>query len=164
MDSCLLDVLHYRADVDVVSVAERVDVDLDGVLEEAVDEHATEHRHLPDFLVRVTDAHRTSSEHVRRADEDGVPDVVCNPNRVFARLRHPPRRRAQVVRAEQAGEALAVLGKVDCVVWRAEDRVAGRLDPRASFSGVPPPNWMTTPAGRSRSQTASTASASRGSK
>ena len=32
------------------------------------------------------------------------------------------------MRAEQAGEALAVLGKVDCVVRRAEDRVAGRLD------------------------------------
>ncbi|HLY94202.1 MAG TPA: hypothetical protein VKP14_05105 [Gaiellaceae bacterium] len=35
---------------------------------------------------------------------------------------------------------------------------------RASFSGVCPPNWMTTPSGRSRSQIASTDSASSGSK
>ncbi|HWH06755.1 MAG TPA: hypothetical protein VNT23_10035 [Gaiellaceae bacterium] len=35
---------------------------------------------------------------------------------------------------------------------------------RASFSGVWPPNWITTPSGRSRSQTASTSSARSGSK
>ena len=39
MDAGLLDVLHDGADVDVLAVAERVDVDLDRVLEEAVDEH-----------------------------------------------------------------------------------------------------------------------------
>jgi hypothetical protein len=35
---------------------------------------------------------------------------------------------------------------------------------RASLSGVCPPNWITTPSGRSRSQTASTLAASSGSK
>ena len=38
MHAGLLDVLHDRADVDRLAVAERVDVDLDRVLEEAVDE------------------------------------------------------------------------------------------------------------------------------
>ena len=40
VDAGLLDVLHHRGDVGVVAVAERVDVELDRVLEEAVDEHA----------------------------------------------------------------------------------------------------------------------------
>ena len=46
VDAGLLDVLHDGGDVRVDPVAERVDVDLDRVLEEAVDEHAAEHRHL----------------------------------------------------------------------------------------------------------------------
>ena len=39
VDAGLLDVLHHGADVDGDAVAERVDVDLDRALEEAVDEH-----------------------------------------------------------------------------------------------------------------------------
>ena len=39
VDAGLLDVLHDPADVDLGAVAQRVDVDLDRVLEEAVDEH-----------------------------------------------------------------------------------------------------------------------------
>ena len=39
VDPGLLDVLHHRADVHVDAVAEGVDVDLDRVLEEAIDEH-----------------------------------------------------------------------------------------------------------------------------
>ena len=37
MDAGLLDVLHDRRDVGVDAVAERVDVDLDRVLDEAID-------------------------------------------------------------------------------------------------------------------------------
>ena len=40
MDARLLDVLHHRGDVAERPVGERVDVELDRVLEEAVDEHA----------------------------------------------------------------------------------------------------------------------------
>ena len=39
VDAGLLDVLHDAADVDVGSVAERVDVDLDRVFEEPVDQY-----------------------------------------------------------------------------------------------------------------------------
>ena len=39
MDAGLLDVLHHAADVHLGAVAQRVDVDLDGVLEEPVDQH-----------------------------------------------------------------------------------------------------------------------------
>ena len=38
MDAGLLDVLHHGGDVGVLAVADGVDVDLDRVLEEAVDE------------------------------------------------------------------------------------------------------------------------------
>jgi len=65
---------------------------------------------------------------------------------------------------EQRPEALAVLGQVDGVEGGAEDPEAGALIARASLSGVCPPNWITTPSGCSRSQTASTAAASSGSK
>jgi hypothetical protein len=39
MDARLLDVLHHGAEEDVGPVAEGIDVDLDRVLDEAVDEH-----------------------------------------------------------------------------------------------------------------------------
>ncbi len=39
MDAGLLDVLHDAADVDLGAVAQGVDVDLDRILEEAVDQH-----------------------------------------------------------------------------------------------------------------------------
>ena len=39
VDAGLLDVLHDAAEVELGAVVERVDVDLDGVLEEAVDQH-----------------------------------------------------------------------------------------------------------------------------
>ena len=62
----LLDVLHDRADVGVVAVAERIDVDLDGVLEEAVDERRAldAGESDPHLLGVVADAHRTPAEHV----------------------------------------------------------------------------------------------------
>ena len=40
VDAGLLDVLHHGGDVGVLAVGERVDVDLDRVLEEAVDEQS----------------------------------------------------------------------------------------------------------------------------
>ncbi len=39
VDAGLLDVLHHAAEVDLGAVAERIDVDLDGVVQEPVDQH-----------------------------------------------------------------------------------------------------------------------------
>jgi hypothetical protein len=39
VDAGLLDVLHHAAEVEVLAVVERVHVDLDRVVEEAVDQH-----------------------------------------------------------------------------------------------------------------------------
>ena len=55
MDARLLDVLHDGGDVGLLAVAERVDVDLDRVLEEAVDERparATPAKRLDDLVGR----------------------------------------------------------------------------------------------------------------
>ena len=101
MHAGLLDVLHHAADDHLAgAVAQRVDVDLDRVFEEAVDQRgplgrepalAAEragvrelaHR-APQVGVVVHDLHRAAAEHVRRADEHRVADVVPRPR--------PPRR------------------------------------------------------------------------
>ena len=49
MDSRLLDMLEHAADGDVAPVADRVDVDLDGVAQIAVDQH----RRRPDTATAV---------------------------------------------------------------------------------------------------------------
>ena len=47
MDTGLLDALHHRADADGDAVAERVDVDLERALEEAVDEDEAGYKLAP---------------------------------------------------------------------------------------------------------------------
>ena len=76
----------------------------------------------------------------------------------------PPVRAAHAELVEQPAEALAILSEVDSVEGRAEDAEPAASIARASFSGVWPPNWITTPSGCSRSHTASTDGASSGSK
>ena len=66
MDACFLDVLHHGRDPGVLAVAQGVDVDLDGVLDEAVDEDRPRHgaHRLAQLGVVVADAHGTAAEHV----------------------------------------------------------------------------------------------------
>src|SRR5207245_1941117 len=73
----LLDVLHDPTDDHPLAVGDRIDVDLDRVLEELVDEYRVLRRHahrlghvLAKVLIVVDDAHRASTEHVRGANED----------------------------------------------------------------------------------------------
>ena len=68
MDAGLLDVLHDRGDVRLGPVAERVDVDLDRVLEEPVDEDAPVHRHE---LHLVVACNRCASSGRRGRTTDG---------------------------------------------------------------------------------------------
>ena len=78
MHAGLLHVLHDGGDVDVLAVAERVDVELDRVLDEAVEEDAALHgRHRGvELVVVVADAHRPAAEHVGRANEHRVADLL----------------------------------------------------------------------------------------
>ena len=168
MDAGLLDVLHDGGDVGVLAVAERVDVDLDRVLEEAVDEDRAAQifvERVDDLSPPVADAHRAAAEDVRGPHEHRVADPVRDLGRLAPRLGDPPLRAADPEPVEHLAEALAVLGEVD----RASTASRGSGSPassiaRASLSGVWPPNWMTTPSGCSRSQTASTSSTPSGSK
>jgi hypothetical protein len=83
VDAGLLDVLHHAGQVEVGAVVERVDVDLDGVLEEAVDQHR---RLRPDVgragdvvdqhVVAVDDLHAAAAEHVRGAHQHRVADPL----------------------------------------------------------------------------------------
>ena len=86
MDAGLLDVLHDAADVELGAVVERVDVDLDRVVEEPVDEQRMARAH--DALALdalevvgerrrvVDDLHAAAAEHVARAHEHRVADAL----------------------------------------------------------------------------------------
>jgi hypothetical protein len=91
----LLDVLHHPAEVELGAVEERVDVDLDGVVEEPVDQHRVLRRHrggdggepLAQLLVVEDDRIPAATEHVRRPDQDGVADRVGHRARLVVRRR-----------------------------------------------------------------------------
>ncbi len=79
MDAGLLDVLHDAAQVELGAVVEGVHVDLDGLVEELVDQHrvaALLGRHVGgERLLVVHDGHAGPAEHVGGADEHGVADL-----------------------------------------------------------------------------------------
>ena len=171
VDAGLLDVLHDAADPHLGAVAEGVDVDLDRVLEEPVEED------LPPFpglaaqvvgqaLVRVDDLHRPATEDVGGRTSSGKPTSPAQSERLLDRAGGGVRRGLDVQPVEQRAEAAAILGEVDRVDARAQQRHAASSSPAASFSGVWPPNWTITPsaASRSTSTTARTSSSVSGSK
>ena len=96
VDTRLLDVLHHRRDVHLLAVTERVDVDLGGVLDEAIDQHRAAHRRHRGAQARdvVTHPHRASSEHVRRPHEHGVADLLGSRDRLLSALDRRPGRAA----------------------------------------------------------------------
>ena len=126
----LLDVLHDRGDVDLLAVAERVHVELDRVLDEAVEQDRSAdggHGRL-ELVVVVADAHRPAAEHVRGPDEHRVADLLGRRERLVRALDDRPRRAAHAELLDERAEALAVLGQVDRRMRRSQDAVAGLLD------------------------------------
>ena len=129
MDAGLLDVLHDRADVRVGSVAERVDVDLDRVLEEAVDEQPPAHNgRFANRLGVVADAHAAPAEHVGRPHQHRVADPFRDLDRFVRGARRAPGRHLDSELAAERRKALAVLGEVDGLERRAQDPETGGLD------------------------------------
>ena len=136
VDPGLLDVLHDAADPDVLAVADRVDVDLDRVLQEAVEEDLAPVRAARDAQQvvlepgeRVDDLHRAAAEHVARAHEQREADARRDRQRLLLGVRGRVGRRLQPEPAEQRAEAPAVLGQVDRLRLRC--RAAARPPPRA---------------------------------
>ena len=129
MDAGLFDVLHDAADVDLVAVAQRVDVDLDRVLEEAVDQHRVFGRELGGAgdvalqrLVVVDDLHAAPAQHVGRPHQHRIADVGGDPAGLRERGRHAVPRRRQPRRGQQVAERAAVLGQIDGLRRGADDR------------------------------------------
>ena len=136
VDTGLLDVLHDPAEVEVGAVVEGVDVDLDGVLQEAVDQHrvlGADVGGLGDVGLErgvvVDDLHAAAAEHVGGPDQHRVADRRGDLAGLGERRRHAVLRGEQAGVGEHAGERAAVLGVVDGLRRRAQDRHAGVLEP-----------------------------------
>src|SRR5690606_32217517 len=82
VDTGFLDVFHHAAEVDLLAVAQGVDVDLDGVFEEPVHQHRVlrvEFGGAGDVALErglvVDDLHAASAQHVGRAHQHRVADL-----------------------------------------------------------------------------------------
>ena len=102
VDAGLLDVLHHAAEEELVAVEDRVDVDLDRVVDEPVDQHrvlgADLGRPVDVALERpvvVHDLHAAAAQHVRRAHQHRVADLGRDRRGLVVRRRHAVQRRGQ---------------------------------------------------------------------
>ena len=134
MDAGLLDVLHDAGDIDRVAVGDGVDIDLDRVLQIAVDQHraGAGHAHrVADVALQpggvVDDLHRPAAQHVRRADHHRIADALRDRLGLGGGIGGAVVGLAQAEPVQQLLEALAVLGEVDRVGRGAEDRDVGAL-------------------------------------
>ena len=132
VDAGLLDVLHDRPDLDVLAVTQGVDVDLDRVLEEAVEvDHADPaRRRCAGGSRRAPSASSRAPWRARRARSSGAPERGSRP----ARRRRGPRRCLRAVAYGgdfrpsswmSAPKLAAVLGHVDRGDGRAQQRHPG---------------------------------------
>ena len=135
MHARLLDVLHDAADQHVLAVAAGVDVDFDGDIEETVEQHgavvrhADGGRHVGAQIVLVEhDFHRAAAEHVRRTHDERKAHRARERHRLLLGARRGIRGLLEAEILDQHLEALAVLGDVDRVGRRADDRRAGRFE------------------------------------
>ena len=132
VDAGLLDVLHDPADPDVLAVADRVDVDLDRVLQEAVEEDLALRAACARSSRPASPRRRRAPSRARRARSSGAraagsrrPGAAASAS--SGELRQRVRRRLEVQPLEQRAEAPAVLGEVDRLGLRAEQRHARGL-------------------------------------
>ena len=156
MDARLLDMLHDAGDEHALAVAQRVDVDLDRVGEIAVEqqrvlaEHGVDlaglvvgiarldvgghqaRQHAEQVIVErgliVDDRHRAAAEHVGRAHHQRQAEIGGDQPRLFDGIGDAVLGLLEAELVEQPLEAVAVLGEVDRIDRRAEDRRAGLLD------------------------------------
>ena len=140
MHARLLDVLHDAADQNVLAVANRIDVDLDRHIQEAIQQHRAVIGHLhgvshvgAQIVLVEDDLHGTAAEHIRRAYDEREAHFARQAHRLVLGARGRVRRLLQVQVAHQRLEALAVLGDIDRVGRRADDRRARLLQRARQF-------------------------------
>ena len=128
MDASVLNVLHDPADHYRLPVAHRVDVRLERVFEEPVQEHRVLRRGLygagevlPQRGRVVHDLHRPAAQHVAGPDEDRIPDLLRDLQRLVDARRGPARRHRHAEFAAQFVEPAPVLRAVDRFDARPED-------------------------------------------
>ncbi len=134
MDTGLLDVLHDAADDDFLAVADRIDVDLDREVEESIEQDRAVVRDadgaidvVPQLVFAVHDLHRAAAEHVGRPHDQRVADLLGHRDGFLDVARRAIRRLLELQPIDELLKALAVLGEVDRVRRRADDRHAGFL-------------------------------------
>ena len=126
----LLDVLHDRADPGPRAVADGVDVDLDRVLDEAVDQRAG----LAPAATAARPRRSRCASRGRRARSSAAPAPGSRSRPAISHgvvdvAGDAPGRRLQPQLAEHAAEPLAILGDVDRLERRAQQRHALLLQP-----------------------------------
>ena len=134
MHAGLLDVLHDAADDRRLAVADSVNVDLNGGVQEVVQQHrtvigdqyGTAHVLLELFL-GVDDLHGAAAQHIGRADHQRVADVPCNEDAFLEAAHRGVGRLLEPQAIDHLLEALAVLGPVDGVGTGANDGHTGRF-------------------------------------
>src|SRR5471032_1964206 len=132
--ACLFDVFHHAADEGGFAVGDAIDVALDGVVQEAVQQHWRIVRYLDRFAhiafqvaLLVDDFHRAAAQHVGRTHYKRVADFLCQRQRFGFGARGAVRRLAQFQLVQHLLETLAVFGSVDHVRRGADDRHAIRF-------------------------------------
>ena len=135
MDAGLLDMLQNAADVDLLAVAQGVDIGLDRTLQEAVQIHrvvGADARSLGHVIAQVLgivcDHHAAAAQYVARTHQQRVADVRGHGLGLLKRGGLARRRVHDAQLVEQGGEALAVLGKVDGIGLGAHDVHAALLE------------------------------------
>ena len=132
MDARPLDVLEEARDEHVAPVAHGVDVDLDA-LEVAVDADRSVGiddgggRQLAGQVARrVAEVDGQAADDERRPDDDRVADALGERERLLDAVRHAALGLGDAEPVEQRGEARPLLGLVDRLEVRAEERHAAR--------------------------------------
>ena len=76
MHACLLDVLHDASNQHIFAITDRIDIDLDGIIEESIKQYRSIvrdfHRCLHivfEVSLVMHDLHRTATEHIRGTND-----------------------------------------------------------------------------------------------
>ena len=143
-----------------LAVGEQVEVELDGVLEEAVEQHRMavgaprppERMKCAERLLVVADRHGAAAEHVGRAHQHREADAARDGERLVERARGAVLGLADALLGEQRAEALAVLGEVDRVGRGAQIGTPAACEPAGELERrLAAELARCTPSGRSRS-------------
>jgi len=132
MHAGLLDMLHHPADEDVLAVGDGIDVNLDGVTQVPVEQNRTLARHdhglgdvAGELRLVVHDFHGTPAEHIRWTDHEREAEPGRNRVGLLHRAGDAALGLTQAKPVDHRLESVAVLGEVNRVRRRAEDRNLG---------------------------------------